>query len=146
MRATARPELAADLAAETFARALESLAAYDPPEGEQTSGCSGSLATSWARAIARAGSSQPHASGSAYRAWSLMTSVRRSRSLSEREDQAVLALAGLPDEQQHAIQARVVEGRDYAEIAGELSCSEAVVRQRVSRGLSTLRARLAGER
>lgn len=33
MRATVSPELAADLTAETFARALESLAAYDPARG-----------------------------------------------------------------------------------------------------------------
>src|ERR1700734_1873313 len=33
MRATARPELAADLTAETFARALESVETYDPDRG-----------------------------------------------------------------------------------------------------------------
>ena len=58
---------------------------------------------------------------------------------------ATIALAGLPEEQRRAIHARVVHDREYAEIAGELRCSEAVVRQRVSRGLRTLRARLAGE-
>ena len=59
---------------------------------------------------------------------------------------AVRALGGLPEEQRTAVQARVVHERDYAEIAAELECSEAVVRQRVSRGLRTLRTRLAGER
>jgi RNA polymerase sigma factor (sigma-70 family) len=47
--------------------------------------------------------------------------------------EATLALAELPDEQQQAIEARVLEEREYAEIAKELCCSEAVVRQRVSR-------------
>src|ERR1700691_4179664 len=70
MRGTARPELAADLTAETFSRALESLAPTISPRGGPTSGCSGSFAMSWARAIAGVGSSPPHASGSTYRAWS----------------------------------------------------------------------------
>jgi RNA polymerase sigma factor (sigma-70 family) len=58
----------------------------------------------------------------------------------------MVALGALPDEQQHAIAARVVDEREYPEIARELQCSEALVRQRVSRGLRTLRTRLAGER
>ena len=66
--------------------------------------------------------------------------------LTDGQEHAALALTELPEEQRHAIHARVLQERDYAEIAGELHCSEAVVRQRVSRGLRTLRARLAGER
>jgi RNA polymerase sigma factor (sigma-70 family) len=66
--------------------------------------------------------------------------------LVQEQDRATVAVAGLPAEQRDAIHAHVVQDRDYAEIAGELRCSEAVVRQRVSRGLRTLRARLAGER
>ncbi|WP_371683492.1 sigma factor-like helix-turn-helix DNA-binding protein [Solirubrobacter soli] len=38
--------------------------------------------------------------------------------------------------------ARVVDDRDYDEIATELDCSAQVVRQRVSRGLRTLRTHL----
>jgi DNA-directed RNA polymerase specialized sigma24 family protein len=37
---------------------------------------------------------------------------------------------------------RIVEERDYRELAQAWSCSEAVIRQRVSRGLTTLRRRL----
>ena len=48
----------------------------------------------------------------------------------------------LPEEQVHALRARVLDDREYAEIATELQCSESVVRQRVSRGLRTLRQRL----
>ena len=36
--------------------------------------------------------------------------------------------------------ARIVEERSYAEVARELKTSELVVRKRVSRGLSALRA------
>jgi RNA polymerase sigma factor (sigma-70 family) len=51
-------------------------------------------------------------------------------------------LAELPPDEQVAVRARVIEERDYSEIASELGCSELVVRKRVSRGLSRLRAAL----
>jgi RNA polymerase sigma-70 factor (ECF subfamily) len=37
------------------------------------------------------------------------------------------------------VRRRVLAEDDYATIAADLECSEAVVRQRVSRGLATLR-------
>ena len=46
----------------------------------------------------------------------------------------------LPDDQAEAVRARVLDEQDYAQIAGRLRCSQSVVRQRVSRGLGTLRA------
>jgi RNA polymerase sigma-70 factor (ECF subfamily) len=63
-------------------------------------------------------------------------------------DQPVLELVEqLPERQRDAIRSRFVEGREYDEIARELKCSELVVRQRVSRGLSRLRNQLTeGER
>jgi RNA polymerase sigma-70 factor (ECF subfamily) len=56
---------------------------------------------------------------------------------------AALELVGeLPADQQAAVRARVVDERDYADIAKDLRCSEQVVRQRVSRGLARLREQL----
>jgi RNA polymerase sigma-70 factor (ECF subfamily) len=55
---------------------------------------------------------------------------------------ALTLVEELPRDQQEAVRARVVDERDYAEIATDLRCSEAVVRKRVSRGLGTMRARL----
>lgn len=146
MSATGSPELAADLAAETFARALESLGSYDPDRGRPDQ---------WLFGIAR------HVLAVSYRRGRVDAAARERLGLPKLilddhaaeaiarlslDRGATLALAELPAEQRRAIEAHVLEERDYAEIAGELRCSEAVVRQRVSRGLRTLRTRLAGDR
>jgi RNA polymerase sigma factor (sigma-70 family) len=47
----------------------------------------------------------------------------------------------LPPDQLAALRARVLDELDYPAIARQLRCSEAVVRQRVSRALRTLRER-----
>jgi len=52
----------------------------------------------------------------------------------------------LPEDQLGALRARIVDERDYSEIAKDLRCSEAVVRKRVSRALQTLRAAMEGPR
>jgi RNA polymerase sigma factor (sigma-70 family) len=54
---------------------------------------------------------------------------------------AMSVLGDLPLAEQHAIRARVIEDRTYADIAAELGLSEAATRQRVSRGLASLRER-----
>jgi RNA polymerase sigma factor (sigma-70 family) len=48
----------------------------------------------------------------------------------------------LPKGQRDAVRSRVLEDREYGEIARDLNCSELVARQRVSRGLSKLRDRM----
>lgn len=147
MRATGQPELAADLAAETFARVLEGLAGFDPDRGSHEQ---------WVFGIAR------NVLGSCYRERRVDASARRRLGLptlvledhaleaiarlDAREVGVTLALAALPADQREAIDLRVLGDREYADIASELCCSEAVIRQRVSRGLRTLRARMAGER
>jgi RNA polymerase sigma-70 factor (ECF subfamily) len=57
-------------------------------------------------------------------------------------DDVLRLVEQLPERQREAVRSRVVEEREYAEIARELKCSELVVRQRVSRGLSRLREQL----
>jgi RNA polymerase sigma-70 factor (ECF subfamily) len=54
------------------------------------------------------------------------------------------ALTYLPADQAEAVRARIVDEREYDEIARSLRTSEAVVRKRVSRGLGALRRRLEG--
>lgn len=48
----------------------------------------------------------------------------------------------LPPEQRDAVVARVIEERAYGEIATRMACSQAVVRQRVSRGLARVKQEL----
>jgi RNA polymerase sigma-70 factor (ECF subfamily) len=55
-------------------------------------------------------------------------------------------LDGLPQSERDAVRRRVLDDASYAQIAAELSCSQAVVRQRVSRGLSRLRRSAMEER
>ena len=78
---------------------------------------------------------------------------RRGRRRSRDQEVAGLALAlleRLPHEQREAIAAHVVAGHGYRDIARRTGLSEAGVRQRVSRGLATMRrpaqVRLAAER
>jgi RNA polymerase sigma-70 factor (ECF subfamily) len=56
--------------------------------------------------------------------------------------EALAQVEQLPPGQREAVRSRVLEERDYSEIARELGCSELVVRQRVSRGLARLRDQL----
>jgi len=127
-----------DLTAETFARAFERRGQYDPARGP---------AVAWVLVIARN---------------LLIDSVRRSRvvddsrrrlgvaplavddaqlELIETRSQVDLraVLAGLPAEQSEAIIRRFLLQESYPEIAEQLSCSEQVVRKRVSRGLANAR-------
>jgi RNA polymerase sigma factor (sigma-70 family) len=147
MHATGRAELAADLTAETFARAIEAIANYDPARGR---------ADQWLFGIGRNILSESYRRGRVDAAARERLGFPRlvlddhaveviSR-IGAGRDAATLALAELPAEQRHAIEARVLREREYAEIATELQCSEAVVRKRVSRGLRALRTRLAGDR
>jgi RNA polymerase sigma factor (sigma-70 family) len=52
-------------------------------------------------------------------------------------------LEALPADQRAAVRARILDERDYEEIAASLRCSPAVVRKRVSRGLAAMREELS---
>ncbi|SRR5579875_233805 len=147
MRQTRDPELAADLAAETFAAVLLFAGRYR----EQLAS-----AGPWLIGIARN---------------KLLESLRRGRveaqarqrlgfdavALQDADLERVAALADdgsgplralvaeLPEAERRAVVAHVLDERSYREIATELHCSEMVVRKQVSRGLRRLRARLQEE-
>jgi RNA polymerase sigma-70 factor (ECF subfamily) len=139
MRRTGEPELAADLAAETFAVALAASRKYR---------ADGAPASAWLIGIARN---------------TLFSSLRRTRvedrarrrlgmeplalddDLLERiarlggDSRVEALLARLTPDQSDAVRARVLGEEGYAQIAARLRCSESVIRQRVHRGLATLR-------
>lgn len=145
LRRTRQAELAADLTAETFARALEGRRRFDPGRGE---------ARGWLFGIARnllaTSLERGRVEDEARRSLGLEPLVLDDAALVRIEElhaaPAADALSDLPDDQQEAVRGRVVEEESYAELAARLRCSQSVVRKRVSRGLRTLRERLEAER
>jgi RNA polymerase sigma factor (sigma-70 family) len=136
-------EAAFDLTAETFAAVVVSAERFDPDRGP---------AIAWLLGIA---------------SHKLVDSVRRSRVESDarrRLELEPVTMTGadldqvddarrsgpdlcdlvdaLPPDHRDAVTARIIDERPYPEIAATLECSEAVVRQRVHRGLRRLRDQL----
>ena len=107
-------------------------------------GCAGSLKTSCGRAGAGDALKPARADGSRLSPKPLDDDdlTRVEELAADGAAGAMDLVDGLPERQRAAVRAHVVDARSYAEIAGELSCSELVVRQRVSRGLSRLRNEL----
>jgi RNA polymerase sigma-70 factor (ECF subfamily) len=143
-RATRRADLAADLTAEVFAAALSSATGFRPELGTARAWLFGiarhELADAWQRgrvedrARRRLGLEPLALSDEA---------LERIDELGSRESRGALRLLeDLPQDQRLAVEGRVLDDRDYAELAQRLSCSQSVVRQRVSRGLRSLRKRL----
>jgi RNA polymerase sigma factor (sigma-70 family) len=143
-RATGRADIAADLTAEVFAAALQSVRRFDPGLGSPRAWLFGiarhELADTWRRG---------RVEDRARRSLEIEVLVLSDAALERIETElgtdrgdALQLLAELPDEQRQAIQGRVLDDRDYSELAEALQCSAGVVRQRVSRGLRSLRARL----
>ncbi len=143
-RRTGDPEVAADLTAETFASALVARRRYTPA----------APAVAWLFTIAARRLADYHRKGSVdsrmRRALAIEprpVSAEDARLISLLADDATTALlAELPADQREAVAAHVVQDRGYRELATELHTSEAVVRQRVSRGLATLRRRIGAGR
>ena len=137
-RRTGDPQVAADLAAETFASAIVAHERYVP---------TGAPALAWLYAIAARRLADYQRRGAVDRRLQRALAMERVP-LSEGDaemirllanDAAVGMLAVLPRDQREAVTAHIVDERGYPELADSLQTSEAAVRQRVSRGLATLR-------
>jgi RNA polymerase sigma-70 factor (ECF subfamily) len=150
LRRTRRNDVALDLTAETFAALVVSLDRFDPSQGS---------AAGWLFGIAS------HKLSDSLRRGRVQDEARRAlghepvaiddRDLLRVEELAAGAddaqrlrslLAELPIDQAQAVIARVIDERAYSELAQQMDCSEALVRQRVHRGLTHMRARLQEER
>ena len=138
-------DVAFDIVAETFARALEHRGGYDRERGP---------AIAWLVGIAR------HLILDSARRGRVDAAARRRLGMPRielDEEQIALieergqidfrdALSALPHDQQEAVIRHVLEEEPYSRIADKLGCSEQVVRKRVSRGLAQLRRTLEGQR
>jgi RNA polymerase sigma factor (sigma-70 family) len=149
VRRTRDPELGADLAAETFACALEGLARFDPERGS---------GVNWLFGIARHQLLYTLQRGSVERRARDRLGMPRIElddedlerilALAESESTAALladALEALPPDQRAALDARVVGEQDYDAIARTTGTAEATIRKRVSRALNSLRGALGGQ-
>jgi RNA polymerase sigma-70 factor (ECF subfamily) len=132
------PEVAFDLVAETFARALERRKSYDPERG---------VAVAWLFAIARHliidSVRQGRVAEDARRRLAMPAIALNEDAIELIEHQSRLDLAdtlgALPAEQREAVLRRVLAEEPYEQIAQRAGTSEQVVRKRVSRGLAALR-------
>ena len=66
----------------------------------------------------------------------------RIEALASQNGAALEALEELSERVREAVSGRVIEEREYSELASALACSESVARQRVKRGLARMRDRL----
>ncbi len=141
-------EAAFDLTAETFASALAGIRGFDSDRGS---------AAGWLWTIAQ------NELRRAWRRGQVADQARRNLQMQpvqvsedalvgvedlEVEGELQASLDQLPLDEREAIRRRVLDEEPYAGIAADLDCSQAVVRQRVSRGLRRLRtlaARAGGD-
>ena len=145
MRSTSDAEVAADLTAETFAAALVARDSYRPELGAPTTWLYGIAAhklSDWRR--------RGYAENRARRRLGIERPALSEEDVAELsrladEVTVVELLEELPAEQRKAVRARLIDDRAYGEIAVSEGVSEAAVRQRVSRGLASLRQRIGGD-
>jgi RNA polymerase sigma-70 factor (ECF subfamily) len=143
LRETRDPEVAADLAAEVFSAVLLSARRYRAQRP---------TAVPWVLAIARnvLGASRRHrrVEERARRRLGVEPieldddDLERTEALAGERDGVMALVERLPEDERDAVKARVVQERAYSQIASEMRCSELVVRKRVSRGLSRLKAQV----
>jgi RNA polymerase sigma-70 factor, ECF subfamily len=146
-RRTQSYELAADLAGETFAAALLVCGRFHP---------GGPPALAWLLGIAqnklRESARRRRVDQDARQRLGMPVlaidddDLVRVQELAEEGEHALRLLDELPASQRDAVRARVLEGTEYRELAGQMGCSEQVARQHVSRGLRRLRSQLQENR
>lgn len=142
-RRTGDPQVAADLTAETFASAIVAQERYMP---------TGAPALAWLYTIAARRLVDYQRRGAVERKMQRALTMERVPLSGEdaemvrllADDAALSLLDELPPDQRDAVTAHVLEDEGYPSVAAAQGTSEAAVRQRVSRGLGTLRRRMGG--
>ena len=143
-RRTGDPEVAADLSAEVFAAVLGAAERYRP-EAPTAAGWLFTIAHHVLAASRRRGRVEARARrrlGIAEAVSFDSAELEAVESRASADGWVLELLDQLPAEQRDAVRARVLEERSYPDIAGELKTSELVIRKRVSRGLSNLKAEM----
>ncbi len=139
-------EAAADLMAETFAAAFESLPRFVPELGEPRAWLFGIAQNLLLRSIKRGRVENEARQRLGMEVLVLEDeALDRVEALASRRDVALAELDGLSEVVRVAVFGRVIEEREYWELAAALECSPSVVRQRVKRGLDQIRDRLGAE-
>jgi RNA polymerase sigma factor (sigma-70 family) len=141
-RRTRDPELAADLTAETFAAALAGRRRYRPQAGAPSAWLFGIAMKKLADAQRRGYADQRARRRLGMERLELDDADVAHIEALAASIRANALLEGLQSDQRHAIRAHVLDERPYAEIAAQQQVSEAAVRERVSRGLAAVRARM----
>ena len=143
LREAGNRELAADLSAEVFAAALTAARRYRPERGSVAAWLLGIARNKLAESRRRGRIEESARRRVGVAPWALTdTDLERVDELSSLDEHVLTLLEQLPVATRTALRGRVVEERSYEDLAAELQCSQAVVRQHVSRGLRRLRSRL----
>jgi RNA polymerase sigma factor (sigma-70 family) len=146
---TGEPEIAADLASETFAAAFAGAKTYRG-EAEPVAWLYGiarrKLATSRRRGRVEASARSQLAMRHLQLEQSDLDEISALAAALPPATPALDLLERLPEPQREAIRARMLDELEYPEIASGLRCSEAVARQRVGRGMRTLRTQFSDAR
>lgn len=139
MRRTADAEISADLAAETFAAALTSIAKYRRQGSEPLAWLFGIARHKLLRSLEKRRVEDRARRRLRWDPLTLDDDLLERVAASGADARVQALLARLPADQAAAVRARIIDEEAYADIADRLRCSQSVVRQRVSRGLGVLR-------
>jgi RNA polymerase sigma-70 factor (ECF subfamily) len=141
VRRTRSPEMAADLVAETFAAALQHVRRFDPAKGQAVGWLYGIARRELADALER-GRVEDRARRRMRIPRIALEDADIERIQATADSDVVSLLSHLPVEQRAAVEQRVLQEQDYAEIAAADGTTETVIRKRVSRGLAGLRHKI----
>lgn len=141
LRETGDRELAADVTSEVFAAILLAAGRYRLGESEVAAPWVFGIARNKVRLTLRRQRAEDRARRKLGWEPDLVDDedLRRVDELAEEGRRALDLLETLPRDQRIAVRKHVIEGASYSDLARQLNSSEALIRQRVSRGLRRLR-------